>query len=97
MVTFARLVHTVSSTTQSRVPALRCVCENDLCGELVTRLNRKTERALASLPPKMLRLASAEPLKEIKPEAGVASLGISPLGVDSLLARWASRRSVSER
>ena len=34
---------------------------------------------------------------EIKPEAGVASLGISPLGVDSLLARWASRRSVSER
>ena len=50
----------------------RCVCESDVGGELVTRLSvyPKMKEALASLPPKMLRLSSAAPPREITPTAG---------------------------
>jgi hypothetical protein len=50
----------------------RCVCENDLCGELVSRLSAypKMKEALASLPPKMVCLAEGRPALEITLEVG---------------------------
>ena len=50
----------------------RCVCENDLCGELGSRLSiyPKMMEALASLPPKMICLAEDAPPQEVTLEAG---------------------------
>ena len=57
----------------------RCVCESHLGGELVARLgtNPKMTAALASLPPKMVRLATDTPPEEIKPEAGELGARVS--------------------
>ena len=48
----------------------RCVCENDLCGELITRLTEypKLTTALSSLPPKLIRLTEGADPHEVKPE-----------------------------
>ena len=50
----------------------RCVCENDLCGELVSRLSAypKMKEALASLPPKMVCLAEGKLALEVTLEVG---------------------------
>ena len=57
----------------------RCVCENDLCGELVTRLSvyPKMKEALAALPPKMIRLSSAAPPQEVTPQASDLAARVS--------------------
>ena len=56
-----------------------CICESALACELVARLSAspKITAALASLPPKMLRLAADEDPLEIKPEAGALADRVS--------------------
>ena len=57
----------------------RCICESALAGELLARLTAspKITAALASLPPKMLRLVAGKDPLEIQPEAGALADRVS--------------------